>query len=319
MNDLDKIADPALPGGIPIGAVERDTGLSKDTLRIWERRYGFPQPGRDGRGERSYPPDQVEKLRALKRLMDRGHRPGKLIDLPIDALREMASNAAARTDTGGSASDLGLYLQLMKAHRPHALHRELSQALLRMGLSTFVTQLVAPLTEEVGEAWSRGEFEIFEEHLYTEVIQALLRSAIGDMPRMEDVAAPRVLLTTFPQESHGLGILMVEALLLLEGAQCTSLGVQTPIREIAAAALAPATGRAADIVALSFSAALASGPAIEGITELRRLLPEQVEIWAGGGCTALYRRELAGIHTLRTLEQAVEALREWRRLRHQAA
>ena len=38
-----------------IAAVERDTGLSKDTLRVWERRYGFPQPGRDGAGDRVYP------------------------------------------------------------------------------------------------------------------------------------------------------------------------------------------------------------------------------------------------------------------------
>ncbi|WP_309246766.1 MerR family transcriptional regulator [Ramlibacter montanisoli] len=44
-----------------IAAVERDTGLSKDTLRIWERRYGFPQPLRDALGERTYPAEQVEK------------------------------------------------------------------------------------------------------------------------------------------------------------------------------------------------------------------------------------------------------------------
>ena len=30
-----------------IADVERDTGLSKDTLRVWERRYGFPLPLRD--------------------------------------------------------------------------------------------------------------------------------------------------------------------------------------------------------------------------------------------------------------------------------
>ena len=30
----------------PIGAVERDTGIGRDTLRIWERRYGFPVPER---------------------------------------------------------------------------------------------------------------------------------------------------------------------------------------------------------------------------------------------------------------------------------
>ena len=60
-----------------IAAVERDTGLSKDVLRMWERRYGFPQPDRDSNGERCYPADQVERLRLIKRLMDAGHRPGK--------------------------------------------------------------------------------------------------------------------------------------------------------------------------------------------------------------------------------------------------
>ncbi len=33
--------------GFNIAAVERDTGLSKDVLRVWERRYGFPAPERD--------------------------------------------------------------------------------------------------------------------------------------------------------------------------------------------------------------------------------------------------------------------------------
>ena len=65
-----------------IAAVERDTGLSKDVLRMWERRYGFPVPDRDGHGERIYPAEQVERLRLIKRLMDAGHRPGKLIATP---------------------------------------------------------------------------------------------------------------------------------------------------------------------------------------------------------------------------------------------
>ncbi|MDE2261476.1 MAG: MerR family transcriptional regulator [Gammaproteobacteria bacterium] len=54
-----------------IAAVERETGLSKGTLRVWGRRYGFPLPARDSRGERVYPADQVEKLRVISRLLDR--------------------------------------------------------------------------------------------------------------------------------------------------------------------------------------------------------------------------------------------------------
>ncbi|MBZ8144144.1 cobalamin-binding protein, partial [Rubrivivax gelatinosus] len=47
------------PLTLSIAAVERDTGLSKDTLRVWERRYGFPSPARDPQGERAYPLEQV--------------------------------------------------------------------------------------------------------------------------------------------------------------------------------------------------------------------------------------------------------------------
>ena len=78
-----------LLGALSIAAVERDTGLSKDTLRVWERRYGFPTPTRDAIGERAYPLDQVEKLRIVKRLMDAGHRPGRIVPLPMDQLQAL--------------------------------------------------------------------------------------------------------------------------------------------------------------------------------------------------------------------------------------
>ena len=78
---------------LSISAVERDTGLSKDTLRVWERRYGFPNPMRDAFGERIYPLEQVDRLRVIRRLMDAGHRPGKIIGLDIVELRALADTA----------------------------------------------------------------------------------------------------------------------------------------------------------------------------------------------------------------------------------
>jgi len=77
-----------------IAAVERDTGLSKDTLRVWERRYAFPQPVRDAQGERCYPLDQIEKLRLIKRLLDVGHRPSRLVGLPMDDLQALSERSA---------------------------------------------------------------------------------------------------------------------------------------------------------------------------------------------------------------------------------
>ena len=77
-----------------IAATERDTGLSKETLRVWERRYGFPAPMRDAGGERGYPADQLAKLRLVKRLIDAGHRPGRIVSLDMTELRALAEGAA---------------------------------------------------------------------------------------------------------------------------------------------------------------------------------------------------------------------------------
>ena len=50
-------------GLLSIAAVEMETGLSKDVLRVWERRYGFPCPQRGPGGDRVYTADQLVKLK----------------------------------------------------------------------------------------------------------------------------------------------------------------------------------------------------------------------------------------------------------------
>ena len=74
---------------LPINAVERETGVSKELLRMWERRYGFPVPERDAQGDRIYPMPQVTKLRLLRRLIDFGFRPGKIILLNTEELERL--------------------------------------------------------------------------------------------------------------------------------------------------------------------------------------------------------------------------------------
>jgi DNA-binding transcriptional MerR regulator/methylmalonyl-CoA mutase cobalamin-binding subunit len=302
------------PITVAIAAVERDTGLSKDTLRVWERRYGFPQPGRDAFGERTYPLDQVDKLRVIKRLMDQGHRPGKIIHFPVEHLQQLAESTTAAparaVESSEQFDDLQGYIELVKQHRVDELRRQLSQSLLRIGLSRFVIEVVAPLNEMVGDAWTRGYFEIFEEHLYTESIQVILRNAINTIPAPGKSYAgrPRILLTTFPQESHGLGVLMAEALFSLDGATCISLGVQTPIWDIVLAT----NTQQIDIVALSFSSSLNGNHVIDGLAELRAKLPPPVQIWAGGACPMLHRRPPKDILTLRSLEAVAGAIAEWR-------
>lgn len=294
-----------LSGPIPIAAVERDTGLTKDTLRIWERRYGFPQPQRDVHGERVYTQSDIEKLRLLKRLIDQGHRPGKLIGQGVLQLESLASPAPSVRGASGGAPTLRPCFELIAQGRSDELHDRLAQSQLHLGLTRFVVEVMAPLTREVGESWARGAIEVYEEHLYSEVAQRVLRNAIRAIPAG---VRPRVLLTTLPQESHGIGILMAESLLALEGARCISLGVQTPVRDIVLAS----KSQGADIVALSFTAVVNPRHLLAGLGELRSKLPPEVELWAGGNAPGLLRRPPPNVRVLRNLADISPALRAWR-------
>ena len=297
-----------------IAAVERDTGLSKDTLRVWERRYGFPQPGRDGAGDRSYPADQVERLRTIRRLMDAGHRPGRIVGLAPLELKALAGaepplvRPMAGHAPDGMAEQVLEGLRAVEQHDMYALRQMLGQSALRMGLVRFVTALVAPLTTAVGEAWMQGRIQVYEEHLYTECMTGVLRNAIAAVPAPSSEAAPRVLLTTLPQEAHGLGLLMAQALLALEGCHCLSLGPQTPIADIVLAAQAERT----DIVALSFSPVMGAQAVHAGLNTLRAQLAPTVQIWAGGRGAARGVRGLAGVHALPSLADLHPQVLQWR-------
>lgn len=285
-----------------ISAAERETGLGKDTLRVWERRYGFPQPARDANGERLYPAEQVDRLKLIKRLMDQGHRPGRLMASSEADLQ--ALYAPARRESTDDTMQRQL-LALVKSHDVPQLRTALHQAMLRQGLLDFVLHSLAALNHAVGEAWMSGEFEIFEEHLYTEQVQALLRHAISTLPARSGV--PRILLTTLPEEQHGLGLLMAEVLLSLDGATCVSLGTQTPLFDIAMAA----RSQQADVVALSFSSAYPSRQIGPQLAQLRTMLPEATELWAGGGGASRLGQQ-PGIRAMPTLPDALAALAEWR-------
>ncbi|MEO8536985.1 MAG: MerR family transcriptional regulator [Betaproteobacteria bacterium] len=296
-----------------ISAVERETGLSKDVLRVWERRYGFPKPARDGNGERQYTLAEMAKLRSIKRLMDAGARPGKLIGLSLEELESLRGARTVAPGDGATLTPEHAVIALLKSHDVPLLQRALTQWLMRQGLQRFVIDTVAPINRAVGDAWMRGELFIFEEHLCTELLQGALRTAINAFPRQD--TRPRVLMTTLPNEQHGLGLSMVEALLVPEGAHCISLGPQTPVDEIRRAAVA----HDANIVALSFSSAFPLRQATDSLSNLRRHLPAGVALWAGGEMTRRVRKTMTGVTLLPDIATAVAALRAWRATHEPAA
>ena len=258
---------------LSIGAVERDSGIARDTLRIWERRYGFPEPLRNDKGERMYPEGQLRRLQRIRRLLDQGLRPGKVVVLDDADLDLLEAELYPDDSTNESIEHI---LNVLQSSDGSELEETLSHIYQQQGMEAFITETVIPLLYSVGERWAKGKLQIFEEHLMSEVLTRFLNSEISSL--QINSRKPRVLLATLPGEEHTLGLLMFAALLSARNINVTNLGGEVPLDQIVLAV----DRLNADVLGLTFSAAYKYENIRSNINELRDSIPENVDLWLGG-------------------------------------
>lgn len=260
---------------LTIADMTRETGIAPDTLRIWERRYGFPSPIRNKQDERMYDQKDLERLRLIKQLLDNGQRPGKLTRLTVPELQTSAQQFQTTTSVPLAIEVL---LKTLTNEHFHTLPAQLDTLLKQQGLQKFLTDTVTPLNHAIGNAWFSGKIGILDEHRYSEQVRCILTHAFHSLP-LSYHAFPRVLLTTLPAEQHTIGLLMVSCLLRMNGVEVLMLGAQTPLDEIVRGAV---TARC-QIVGLSCSAHQTRRTIASQLVRLRKLLPDSITLWAGGG------------------------------------
>jgi DICT domain-containing protein len=98
--------------GLAIRDVAEQTGLTAGTIRIWEQRYGFPDPARTPSGYRIYTDEDVATLKRVVAFRRRG--------LSVPAALERAREATEPTDR---ASIYGALLATDLPLRPQRLRK----------------------------------------------------------------------------------------------------------------------------------------------------------------------------------------------------
>lgn len=293
---------------LTISAVSARSGIAKEVLRKWETRYGFPAPDREISGVRMYPAAQTQRLVLIKRLLDDGMRPGKIVSLDeegLERLLKMRAPPPARSFFSETSDLTERVVAWLQSHDPGLLRAELERQLAQRGLRNFAMQAMPAMNQAIGQAWSQGTLAIRHEHLYTETVQTIVRQAIAT--HAVPAGPPRILLTTPIGELHTLGLLIVEAVLSLEGASCISLGAQMPLQEIAAAGQA----YRANIVGLSFGAAFPRKKILPVLRQLRALCPSETDVWAGGSGVLNLAKTPRGVFITPTLNDALQALQRF--------
>ena len=99
-----KMANPLADDFYRIGSVAALTGIAVERLRAWERRHDFSPAHKHGR-TRFYSAQQLEKLKKIKHLIDRGQTVSSVIHLTEQQLNQRLNDSpAAAVDSPNAAA-----------------------------------------------------------------------------------------------------------------------------------------------------------------------------------------------------------------------
>jgi methylmalonyl-CoA mutase cobalamin-binding subunit len=250
-----------------IHRVAKLTGLSKDVIRVWERRYGLVKPSRSSNRYREYSDEEVALLRFVKAQMEQGATIGSLAAEGHDSLV-----ARIRVATPVSAEEqkphdrllddlIGSLDPLDKA----GFERRLNGAVAVIPFDEAVQRILLPLQRRIGELWHQGRLDTAVEHYVTKIIQQKLFSVMNQLPVNE--FGPRVLIACPEGETHEIGAQAVAYIAATKGCHVYYLGSDLPSSDLATFCekIKP------DLVLLSLTEIKAEAAALQQIKELEKL------------------------------------------------
>lgn len=256
---------------LTIQQLSQELNLGVDTLRIWERRYGFPKPARDSRGHRRYPLEQVDTLRTVCKLQELGHRPNKIFSLS----EEERANILEQTQQINHP-ELINYESLVLSGSVSKIENKLRSYLSVNGLEKLISERMIPLAGIMGRHWVNGKLSIAREHMISDMLGEILKEQLLlPQPKEPDTT---IVFLTLCGERHKLGLLMSAALFHQLGANCLVIQEELPLMEVPQLAL----DTSCDAVALSFSSHYSNRQVKKDLATLRNELVPDVKIIAGG-------------------------------------
>src|SRR5215210_486842 len=138
--------------GLAIKDVAERTGLAAQTIRMWEQRYGYPEPRRTPAGYRVYSDADVETLRRVVAFRRRG--------LSVPAALERARS------WGGPSDRPSIYAAIAAAAEPVQTHRLKKRTLLAISHAIEDETLARAAGPIVAAAFQRERNYRAAEHRY---------------------------------------------------------------------------------------------------------------------------------------------------------
>lgn len=212
-----------------IHRVAKLTGLSKDVIRVWERRFGVLKPTRGANRYRNYSDEDVALLRYLKEQLDAGGSIGDLARLGREELLNRLRSASPRASFIDNTFDR-LLRELLSALDPFdrvMFEKRLNGAVAVVPFEEALHGILLPLQERVGQLWHDGHVNVAIEHYVTKQIQQKIFSAMNQLPVAEFGA--KVIVACPPGEEHDIAALAVAYRCRVRGCRVYYLGANVPV------------------------------------------------------------------------------------------
>lgn len=275
-----------------IHRVAKLTGLSRDVIRVWERRFDLLKPTRGANRYRNYSDEDVALLRYLKQQLDAGESIGDLARVGREELINRLRAAAPRTTVVDNTFDR-LLRELLSALEPLdrvMFEKRLNGAVAVVPFEEALHGILLPLQERVGHLWHSGRIDIAVEHYVTGQIKQKLYAAMNQLPVAEFGAT--VVVACPPGEEHDLAALAVAYRCRVRGCRVYYLGANVPVLSLSKLCREVAP----DLTILSITIALPNPLATDLIQALIRDVAPVSKVLAGGRGAEAMRQHFADSH-----------------------
>jgi DNA-binding transcriptional MerR regulator/methylmalonyl-CoA mutase cobalamin-binding subunit len=275
-----------------IGAVARQTDLSKHLIRVWERRYGAVQPHRAESGVRLYSDADVQRLQLLKRATERGHAIGSIASLDAKQLQGMAGDPAPAPsdltpEDAGGGELTEAFIKAIAALDLGGAEQVIARADVSLGSRATALEVLIPILREVGRQWEAGRLSVAQEHAAAAAVRNYLGSALRSLGRHE--RDPVAVSTTPSGELHEFGALVAAVYAASHGFRVAYLGPNLPTEELVR------TVRTLRARLVMVSAVARSRGLEAALRELRTELPARVQIVVGGAAAHRLKQVPKGV------------------------
>ncbi len=270
------------------------TGLSGDTVRAWERRYGAVVPQRSKTGRRVYSDPEINRLKLLAELVRNGFSIGTIArksDQELVAALAQAKEGSVRPTNESMSGEVEALLCAVQSFDLVRIREGIARLRFLSSPRDFAFYIVPQLMIQVGVQIDQKKMDISQEHALSDLVRYHLRQIFEDLQPAENPARVNMkMIFSAPEgQYHDLGLLLAAAACRFRGINCHFLGANLPVASLLQAAK--------DLKANAVVASLVVLPPEDTkitpqdfVNQLDLSLPSGVSLWIGGSAAGHIRR-----------------------------